>query len=171
MTKDTKSGAVTVLPSANIREQLRATEEFIRALKQDLNYYRTQTKDLQEERGELLGTLSRMDALKGERTEQENEQSLLKSERDRLSKALRSIEAANEELKHRCLVLETALVAERKRCQETQEVIVCLEEQIAQLESIVDLLREHEEIRRAEEQLEACRREQGGDQEPGSLKE
>jgi len=163
MTKDIKSDAATAIPSANIREQLRATEEFIRALKQDLDYYRTHNDELLEERGELLGTLSRMDALKGERTERENEVSLLKSERDRLAGALRSLEEANEELKHRCLVLETALAAERKRCREAQEVIVCLEEQIVQLESIVDLLREHEELRRAEEELEAYRREHGGE--------
>jgi hypothetical protein len=42
-------------------------------------------------------------------------------------------------------------------------VIVYLEGQIVQLESIVDLLKEHEELRKAEERLEAYRREHGGD--------
>ncbi len=163
MTKETKSDLATAIQSGNIREQLRTTEEFIRALKSDLAHYRTQNDELLEERGELLGTLSRMDALRGERTEQDNELSLLISERDRISGALRNLEADHQEQKHYCQVLESALVAERKKRQEAQEVIVCLEDQIVQLESIVDLLREHEELRKAEEQLEAYRREHGTD--------
>jgi SMC interacting uncharacterized protein involved in chromosome segregation len=163
MTKDIKNQTITAIPSGNIREQLKTTEEFIRALKRDLAHYRAQNDELLEERGALLGTLSRLDALKGERTERESELSLLKDERDRISGALRSLEEEHAEMKHRCQVLEAALVAERKRRQEAQEVIVYLEEQIVQLESIVDLLREHEELRKAEEQLEAYRREHGGD--------
>lgn len=163
MTKETKDDSGTAIPSGNIREQLKTTEEFIRALKRDLAHYRSQNDELLDERGHLLGTLSRLDALKGERTERENELKLLKDELDRISDALRSLEEERAELKHRCQVIEAALVAERKRRQEAQDVIVCLEEQIVQLESIVDLLREHEELRRAEEQLEAYRREHGGD--------
>lgn len=163
MTKDVKDDSATTIASGNIREQLRTTEEFIRALKRDLAHYRSQNQELLEERGELLGTLSRLDALKGERTERENELNMLKDERDRISGVLRSLEEEHVELKHRCQLLEAALVAERKKRQEAQDVIVCLEEQIVQLESIVDLLREHEELRKSERQLEAYRREHGGD--------
>jgi chromosome segregation ATPase len=163
MTRDIENETITAIPFGNIREQLKTTEEFIRALKRDLAHYREQNDELLEERGELLGTLSRLDALKGERTERDNELSLLKDERDRISGALRNLEEEHAELKHRCQVLEAALVAERKRRQEAHEVIVYLEEQIVQLESIVDLLKEHEELRKAEERLEAYRREHGGD--------
>lgn len=171
MTRDIKDDSVTTIPTGNIREQLKTTEEFIRALKRDLAHYRAQNDELLEERGHLLGTLSRLDALKGERTERKNELSLLKDERDRLSGALRNLEEKHAELKHRCQVLEAALLAERKRRQEAQDVVVCLEEQIVQLESIVDLLREHEELRKAEEQLEAYRRQHGGGLDPGKLSE
>lgn len=171
MTRDIKDDSATVIPSGNIREQLKTTEEFIRALKRDLAYYRAQNEELLEERGGLLVTLSRLDALKGERTERENELHLLKNERDRLSGVLRGLEEEHAELKHRCQVIEAALLAERKRRREAQDVIVCLEEQIVQLESIVDLLREHEELRKAEEQLEAYRREHGDDLDPGNLSE
>jgi len=163
MTKDTKSDAAVSVSSANIREQLLATEKLIRALKQDLDYYRSQNDELIEERGNLLETLSRLDALKGERSDRENELNFTKSERDQLAGALRSLEETNQELEHRCLVLETALAAERKKHQEAQDVIVCLEEQIVQLESIVELFRENEELRKAEERLAAYRREHGGD--------
>ncbi len=163
MTKGSKNDAAVSIPTANIREQLLATEKLIRALKQDLDYYRIQNDELIEERGDLLETLSRIDALKDERSDRESELSFARGERDRLSVALSSQEKANDELKHRCLVLETALAAERKKHQEAQEVIVCLEEQLVQLESIVELFREHEELRKAEEQLAAYRREHGGD--------
>jgi chromosome segregation ATPase len=163
MTKDTKSDAAVAVSSANIREQLLATEKLIRALKQDLDYYRSQNDELIEERGDLLKTLSRLDALKGERSDRENDLSFMKSERDQLAVALRGLEETNQELEHRCLVLETALAAERKKHQEAQDVIVCLEEQIVQLESIVELFRENEELRKAEERLAAYRREHGGD--------
>jgi chromosome segregation ATPase len=163
MTKDTKSDASVAVTSANIREQLLATEKLIRTLKQDLEYYRSQNEELIEERGDLLKTLSRLDALKAERSDRENELSFAKSERDKIAGALRGLEKSNQELNHRCLVLETALAAERKKHQAAQEVIVCLEEQIVQLESIVELFRENEELRKAEERLAAYRREHGGD--------
>ncbi len=137
----------TSLPSMNVQEHLRATEKIIRALRKDLDYYRSQHDALLKERNDLLRAMTRLEKQRDARDGLELELRFTRDERDRLTRALSEFQRENEKSASRCDRLEADLADERRIRGEEQEAIIYLEAQIEQRESIVELLRAREEFR------------------------
>jgi len=130
-------------PVRYVRDRLRETEKVIKTLKTDLVYYRLQNTQIVKERNDLLRLLSQKEALGDKQSRLEGDFRLVRSERDRLGEELSRIREEHKELQDRCSWLEAALADEHEKCSETLEVVVCLEAQIEQLESMVEMLLEH----------------------------
>ena len=137
--------------SDHIRDHLRKTEDVIKALRQDLDRYRSQADDLQRERDDLSRLVGRMESGQRDRDALQSEVEFTRVERDRLAHVLEPLQAENERLAEHCARLEASLVEERRQREQAQQVIVYLEEQIRELESMVDLLRDHDSFEEEEE--------------------
>jgi len=134
-------------PGASIQTHLRATEEVLRALKKDLDYYRGQHGSILRERNDLLGLVGRLETVRGERAEQDCEQGFLREERDKLAEVFERLQKNHEQLIDRYGRLEAELAAERKQHADALEIIVYLESQIEQLTAMVEMLRDHEQFK------------------------
>ena len=130
-------------PVDYIRSRLRETEKVINGLKDELNYYREQHSEVSREKNELLKFVSQRQMLKSEQVRLESDFNVVESERDKLREAALELQAENKKLKRACVELEAALTKEQNKHLEAQEVIVYLEAQIEQLESMVEMLKEH----------------------------
>jgi chromosome segregation ATPase len=129
--------------SGHIRDHLRKTEDVIRALRKDLERYRSRADELLRERDDLSRLVGRMEDGQRDWDALQGEVRLVRSERDRLSRDIEPLQADNERLAGHCARLEASLAEERRQREQAQRVIVYLEEQIRELESMVDLLRDH----------------------------
>lgn len=130
-------------PVRLVRDQLRKTEEVIRALRTDLDDFRRRADSLSSERDELVALLSRSREGISQQTQLVGERNLLASERERLAGLLDRLERENQELRERCEMLELELANTRMQAEESREIIVYLETQVEQLEAMVRELREH----------------------------
>jgi len=136
----------TAQPARYVRDRLRETDRLIRTLKSDLGYYRSQNSEIVKERNNLLKLLSQKEALDQQQSQLEGDFRLLKKERDQLEDALGHLMDENKEILDRCSRLEAVLAHEREKHVESMEIIVCLEAQIEQLESMVEMLLEHRRL-------------------------
>ncbi len=146
-----KDVTASIVHTKHIRDQLQTTAEIVRTLKKDLNYHRSQHDELLNEKKDLLKVISQIDGAKDQRSEMENELRLTKDERSRLANELHVFQKENEELIHRCSTLELALTQEQRKNEESKDVIMCLEAQVDQLESMVNMIREHKAFMKEED--------------------
>jgi chromosome segregation ATPase len=128
---------------SSLEDYIRKTEGIIRALKDDLSFYRAQNDSLQAERSEQLKVLASGDYLARDDDGLEGDVRFLGSERDRLAAEVRPLRQENRELKQRCAELEAALADARRKYEEARQVLAYLEAHIEQIESVVELLGEH----------------------------
>jgi chromosome segregation ATPase len=126
-----------------IREHLRVTEEIIGKLRQDLDYYRQQNKSLQEEKNDLLKTVTTIGDFKDQNRSSLRDYNLVEEQRDRLANSLHVLQGEYKELITRCAQIENELSQEKKAHKHSKDIIVYLEAQVEQLEAMVALLREH----------------------------
>jgi chromosome segregation ATPase len=146
-----KGGRYADETSVHIRDHLRKTEDVIKALRKDLDRYRSQNVDLLRERNDLSRLIDRLESNQRDRDSLQNEMGFIKNERDRLAREIDPLQAENERLAEHCARLEASLAEERRQREQAQQVIVSLEEQISELESMVDLLRDHDSFASHEE--------------------
>jgi len=123
-----------------IREHLRSSERIVAALRAELKSCRQRNQELIEERNELLKALSRLQWVQKECTEATARLQSAKGERDAEQQSAAVLERENEELRAQCGALEAALNEKATDCETVREEVACLEQQIAELEAIVDLL-------------------------------
>lgn len=126
-----------------LKDYIRKTEGIIRALKNDLDFYRAQNDTLNAERSKQLKVLARGDYLLRDDEGLAGDLRFLGNERDRLAAEVHPLQQENRQLKARCAELETALTDARRKYEEAQQVVAYLEGQIEQIESVVELLVEH----------------------------
>ena len=142
--------ADTELPVRYVRNRIRETEKVVRSLKSDLSYYRDQNNEMANERNSLLQQISKTGSYNKDLSQLENDLRLITSDRDRLLDMIDPLEDENRKLSDRCTHLEASLLDSREKHAEAQEVIVFLESQIKQLESMVEMLREHNHFMKGE---------------------
>jgi chromosome segregation ATPase len=133
-------------PSASvdhIRHRIRKTEEVIQSLKTDLVRTREQYQAVREERDDLKRRLSGRDVAQAERHQLMADFRLVTEERDQLIEAIEALQDESLSWMNRATELESMLVREQKKNAEAQEIILYLEAQIQELESMVRLLTEH----------------------------
>ena len=126
-----------------IRDDLRKTEEVIRALKAELDHQRTQSEQLGREREKIPGLLGRLESGEREITGLKGEIRLIQNDRERLNQEIALLKKDNERLTERNAQLEAALSEEKRQREQSHQVIVYLEAQIQQLESMLEMLRDH----------------------------
>ncbi len=140
----------TELPVRYVRDRIRETEKVIKTLRSDLSYYRDQNNEMANERNSLLQQISEKGSANKDLSQMENDLRLVESDKDRLLGALGPLESENRKLSDRCARLEADLLDSREKHAEAQEVIVFLESQIKQLESMVEMLRDHNQFMKGE---------------------
>jgi chromosome segregation ATPase len=144
--KDTPEDRVADVVAGPIHDHLRMTEEIIQVLRKEVSHYRKQNDALITERNQLLKSLTQLQAIHGVRDDLVKDLSLTRDDRDRLAATIRTLREENQELDLRCSRIEADLAEERHKHAQARELIVCLEEQISQLEAIANMLRGHEEF-------------------------
>lgn len=127
-----------------IKGQLSTSEQLIEALKKQLAECRERNKALVQERNDLMKSIAQIDASRALRDGQEGQ--ARRQQRREADSSRQALQRENEELSRRCLELEETLADRRREAAEAVEEIACLEEQVSQLQSMVDLLCEHLEI-------------------------
>jgi chromosome segregation ATPase len=137
--------------SQQINQHLQISESAISDLKDELVAYREQNQNLTKERNDLLKLLSQSKLIQTERTESEAKWHSIRGEHDRMMHTLRIVRQEYEDLKKQHAVLQTALAQKQDQAIEAQDVIVCLEEQVEQLQATVDLLFLHLEMFRSQQ--------------------
>jgi len=123
-----------------IGAELHSTEQVVSTLSRELAEYRRENRELARDRERLQERLAQVDVV---RLEQADTETLWRSslrERQRVEERLRDLEEANHRLLQQCVDLEEALNAERERADSADLEIQYLEEHIAELHSIIELL-------------------------------
>ncbi len=123
-----------------IGEYLETAESIVGTLKEDLIAYRERNRVLVQERNELMKRLLTVESLNLDATTADEERLRLKADRDLLQKELSEFRREIEQLYNRYGMMEAALAEEREKNVQAQEEIACLEAQIKQLNTIVDLM-------------------------------
>ena len=123
-----------------IGEELESTESVVRALSRDLAAYRRDNRELSRDHERLKERLAHLDVARLEQADTETLWRASLRERQHVEDRLRALEAQNQRLVEECAALERALAAERERSELAGMEVECLEEQIAELESIIALL-------------------------------
>ena len=124
-------------PVDYIRSRLRETEKIIQGLRDELGFYRDRHGEAAREKNELLKFVSERQMRASEQARLVSDYNVIETERDRLLESVTLLSAENKKLKKTCAELDAALRDERQKHMEAQEVIVYLEAQIEQLESMV----------------------------------
>ncbi len=123
-----------------IGAELESTEQVVGSLARELAEYRQENRELSRDRERLQERLAQLDVV---RLEQADTETLWRSslrERQRVEERLRDLEAENARLLDECAALESALEAERERGDTADLEVQYLEEHIAELHSIIELL-------------------------------
>jgi hypothetical protein len=128
-----------------IKEQLATTDQVVTALKEQLATCRQRNRELVEERNDLIKSMARPETRQGLPGSGGRRPSSALT--DAAAAELRALQQENEQLKRRCAELEEAVLDWRRQNVEAAQEVECLEEQVAHLQSTVDLLSEHLEVK------------------------
>jgi len=126
-----------------IKNHLEMTEKVIQQLKKERDYFRSRSNDVLKERDSVVAQLNQMQVQHYLNADLEGELTHIRMERDRIAQTLDPLQAENRELKQRCAQVEEELAQERKRLDDAHDIIMYLEAQIEEFESIVNLMQEH----------------------------
>ena len=135
----TDSGTSVASLCRSIKDQLSASEELIAALKRQLAESRGRNHALVQERNDLARSLAQAETRPVELAAQARR----RKQRQESMGVQEELRRENNALSQRCIELEEALAAKSRELVGAAEETACLEEQVAHLQSMVDLLMEY----------------------------
>lgn len=123
-----------------VGDHLADARRIIAQLRRDLDDSRAETRELARDRDRLQRARVQIDVLGLERTAAESQARASRLEQKQAEELLCAAEQANRHFAERCERLERALAREREEIDAARLETHCLEEQMEQLQSIVDML-------------------------------
>ncbi|MEE8408209.1 MAG: hypothetical protein V3T05_01260 [Myxococcota bacterium] len=123
-----------------VSDQLGDARRLIARLRSDLAESNAEKQELARDRDRLQRALVQIDVLRIERAEAESQVRTSRLEQKQTEELLCNAEEDNRHLTERCAGLERALARERADVDAARLETRCLEQQIDQMQSIVDML-------------------------------